>query len=141
MPKARLEYPPSVPKSVIVPLSQRKACLPRPVTSAYPTTCPALLMPEAELDVPPSVPKSVTVKLLETAALIDDVSFAPVGAKGASFPAHAASSATAAASHEMFRTMPSHPVAPSATRMGSERPRAKQAPDRSRSRPSCRYGP
>src|SRR3989442_4081710 len=57
---AILAAPPRVPRSVIVPLLHRKACMPLKFESSEePTTWCELLIPLAELGEPPSVPRSV----------------------------------------------------------------------------------
>src|SRR5215831_4792844 len=54
--------PPSVPRSVMTPRRQRKACNPTsPAVVENPTTHPLLFTPKAWLKLPPSVPKSVSV--------------------------------------------------------------------------------
>src|SRR5215472_14111176 len=59
---ALLFGPPSVPRSVITPFCQRKACVAvSPGRVELPVTEPLLLMPPAKLNVPPNVPRSVTV--------------------------------------------------------------------------------
>src|SRR5689334_14964936 len=58
MARAVLVAPPSVPRSFITPLVQRKAWLTPAALSALPATCPAALIPPAVLFGPPSVPRS-----------------------------------------------------------------------------------
>src|SRR2546428_719075 len=64
--------PPNVPRSVIVPFCQRKACWNPEDVLLSPTTCPRPLMPEATLKLPPRVPKSVIVRPANSGCLNAD---------------------------------------------------------------------
>src|SRR2546428_681347 len=69
---ASLKVPPNVPRSVIVPFCQRKACWNPEDVLLSPTTCPRPLMPEATLKLPPRVPKSVIVRPANSGCLNAD---------------------------------------------------------------------
>src|SRR6266566_4253217 len=69
IPRAVLKFPPSVPRSCIVPVAQRNACVvPEASRKLFPTTCPRALIANAWLTFPPSAPRSCIVPLAQRKA-------------------------------------------------------------------------
>src|SRR5256885_14354401 len=68
-PELVVPHPAGYPRSVSVPLSQRKACRSPDAVRLSPVTCPASLIPYPELEDPPSVLGSAMTPSFQRKAL------------------------------------------------------------------------